>query len=160
MQLRRWMLTIALALPVLACQPAEPPAAPGSTFTADDEAAIRSLLSGYTTTALAGDWAGNAAYYTADAVRMPPNATMFSGRDAVVAFWESFPKFTGFTLDMQHVGGDGDLAWARGSYMLEFAPAEGVPAGDEGKWQAVYQRQDDGSWLCVSDIWNSNLPAM
>ncbi len=27
-----------------------------------------------------------------------------------------------------------------------------------GKWHAIYERQADGSWLCVSDIWNTDEP--
>jgi ketosteroid isomerase-like protein len=27
-----------------------------------------------------------------------------------------------------------------------------------GKWHAIYERQADGSWLCISDIWNTDAP--
>jgi ketosteroid isomerase-like protein len=35
----------------------------------------------------------------------------------------------------------------------------GKPINDRGKYLAVWKKQPDGTWKCVMDIWNSDLPA-
>jgi ketosteroid isomerase-like protein len=134
-----------MVLALVACQPAEeaPPEAPAQpTFTADDEAAIRESTD----------------YYTADAVRMPPNAPMIQGMAAIEELWDALPPRTGFTVTPQVIAGDGDLAYARGAYTIDLAPPDGDPVSMVGKWHAIYERQADGSWLCISDIWNTDAP--
>jgi ketosteroid isomerase-like protein len=155
MNSRRSMLALALVLPLAACQPAS---TPRPTFTASDEGAIRAMLETYVTTVVSQDWAANVNYYAADAVRMPPDAPVMQGHAAITAWLEALPPVTGFTLTPQAVAGDGDLAWARGTFTLDLAPAGAKPVNMVGKWQAVYNRQADGSWLCVSDIWNTDTP--
>ncbi|MDH3457075.1 MAG: DUF4440 domain-containing protein [Gemmatimonadota bacterium] len=155
MKFRHLVPALALVLPIAACQPA---VTPPPTFTAADETAIRGMLEQYAATVVAQDWQANAAYYTTDAVRMPPNEPMFQGHDAIVAWATALPPVTGFTLTPQGVAGDGDLAYARGAFTLDLAPPDATPVNMVGKWHATYQRQADGSWLCVSDIWNTDTP--
>jgi ketosteroid isomerase-like protein len=38
------------------------------------------------------------------------------------------------------------------------APPDAEAVNMVGKWHAIYERQADGSWLCVSDIWNTDEP--
>jgi ketosteroid isomerase-like protein len=129
-----------------------------ASFTAEDEAAIRDMLEGYAVSLNEADWASQAAYYTEDAVRMPPNEPVYQGRDAIIAASEALPPVTSFTLTPQEIEGEGDLAWAHGTFTLDLAPPDADPVAMEGKWQAVYERQEDGTWLCVSDIWNTDAP--
>ena len=70
MNFRRLFPALALVFPIAACQPA---ATPPPTFAAADETAIRGMLEQYAATVVAEDWPTNVGYYTADAVRMPPN---------------------------------------------------------------------------------------
>lgn len=154
-------LTMVLAL--VACQPAAeaPPEAPAQpTFTADDEAAIRGMLEQFVVDVRdhSKEWELGK-YYDADVVRMPPNRPMVQGLAAIREWRETIPPIAGFTLTPQVIAGDGDLAYGRGTYTVSFAPPEGDPVNIVGKWQAIYERQDDGSWLCVSDIWNADAPA-
>lgn len=156
----RRLIGLTMVLALAACQPAaeapsEAPAQP--TFTADDEAAIRGMLEKYVEN-FAMDWESTA-YYTADAVRMPPNAPMIQGTAAIQELWNALPPRTGFTITPQVIAGDGDLAYARGAYTIDLAPPDADPVSTVGKWHAIYERQADGSWLCVSDIWNSDAPA-
>jgi ketosteroid isomerase-like protein len=156
----RRLIGLTMVLALAACQPAAeaPPEAPTQpTFTADDEAAIRGMLDKYVEHALAMDWESTD-YYTADAVRMPPNAPMIQGVAAIEEAWDAIPPRTGFTITPQVIAGDGDLAYARGAYTIDMAPPDGDPVSNVGKWHAIYERQADGSWLCVSDIWNTDAP--
>jgi ketosteroid isomerase-like protein len=155
MPFRRLLPVLALVLPIAGCQSA---GALSHTFTPADETAIRGSLDQFVTTVVAQDWRANAAYYTADAVRMPPNEPMIQGHDAIVAWATALPPVTGFTVTPQVVAGHGDLAHARGAFTLDLAPSGATPVHMVGKWSAIYQRQADGSWLCVSDIWNTDTP--
>jgi ketosteroid isomerase-like protein len=156
MRSRLLAASAALFLAAAACQPAPQEAQP--TFTAEDEAAIRGMLEQYPNSWLAGDWDTQLTYYTADAVRMPPDAPMIQGHDAIREALVAFPPITDFTLTTEVVAGNGDLAWARGAFTLDMAPPDADPVSMVGKWQAAYERQADGSWKCVSDIWNTDMP--
>jgi ketosteroid isomerase-like protein len=157
----RLIPALALVLAVAACQPpAETPSTTEAepTFTAEDETAIRGMLEEFVADVIAEDWAAHVSYYAVDAVRMPPNEPMMQGHAAITEWFEAFPPITGFTLTPQVVAGDGDLAYARGAYTLDLAPPDAEPVSMVGKWHAIYGRQADGSWLCVSDIWNTDMP--
>jgi ketosteroid isomerase-like protein len=155
MHFRRLAVSLALVLPVAACQPA---GTPSPSFTVADSTAIRGLLTQYAATVVAQDWAAHVRYYTTDAVRMPPNEPVMRGHAAITAWDTALPPVTGFTLTPRVVVGDGNLAYASGAFTFDLAPPGAAPVNMVGKWQATYQRQADGSWLCVSDIWNADTP--
>ncbi len=53
----------------------------------------------------------------------------------------------------------GDWAFMRGVYTVKRTPKTGgEPIQFPGKWMAFKQRQLDGSWKIVSDIFNSDSP--
>ena len=54
----------------------------------------------------------------------------------------------------------GDLGVAHGTYAFKGTHKTGLvpPIQDTGNWTAVYKRQGDGSWKCISSIGNSNNP--
>lgn len=154
MAYRRLISALALALVVAACQrPAET-----SAFSEQDMAAIRNMLETYADNVRAQDWTALLSHYADDAVRMPPDEPMQQGHAAVTAWLEALPPVTGFTLTPQVIGGQGTLAYARGSFTLDLAPLDAEPVSTVGKWHAIFQRQADGSWICVSDIWNTDTP--
>ena len=51
-----------------------------------------------------------------------------------------------------------DLAYVSGSYELTENDASGKPMTDKGKYLEVWKKQANGSWKCVADIFNSDLP--
>lgn len=152
---------LALVLAVAACQPVSetPPATEAApTFTAEDEAAIRDMLEKHVVVTKAEDWASSLSYFAEDAVRMPPNEPMIQGHAATTEWLEALPPITDYTLTPQVIDGDGGLAYARGAFTIDMAPPDAEPVKMVGKWQAIYERQADGSWLCVGDIWNTDTP--
>jgi len=107
----------------------------------------------------AGDAAGVAVQYSADARLMPPNSPIVQGRSDIEAFVKEFVQ-TGAKLkfDLLTVHEAPELCAAVGRYEMDFPPESGAPQ-DRGKFIEVWKRQDDGSWLVVDDVFNSDLPA-
>lgn len=99
-------------------------------------------------------------FYVEDARALPPNRPMVQGRDPIAELNRTAPddqvhaELHSVWLDHQ-----GDLACHIGRYELTVQPAGGAERRDMGKTLEVYRRQPDGSWKCVADIWNSDLPA-
>jgi len=109
------------------------------------------------------DWAALAQQFSEDAVMMPPNSPAVIGREAIAA-WETANE-TGFriTLKPDDIRLSGNLAIIHGRSCV-FIPmseddnkdAVGV---DVGKYMEVRERSENGEWLILKDIFNSDLPA-
>ena len=111
---------------------------------------------------LAGDWAGFAAGFTEDAVRMPPNEPLHVGRAAIEEWattnWGglTFPEGRQTLLE---VDGRGDIAYARLSYSFTVdVPGLEEPITDVGKALVILRKQPDGSWLVSHSIYNADHP--
>jgi uncharacterized protein (TIGR02246 family) len=102
-----------------------------------------------------------AAYYTEDAVIMPPNMPTARGRDGAKQVFDQFVAMKAqLTLKPESVSANGPMAVEWGTYSVTLTPP-GAPAPmtDTGKY-LVHWRQVDGKWLLAQDIWNSDLPPM
>ena len=101
------------------------------------------------------------AFYSPDAVLLPPNRPIVEGRDNVRIFLQGLMDsgFTGIKLETTTVASAGDLAYGRGRYTLSMWPPGGTPVQDVGKYIVVYRRQANGAWRAVADIFNSDQAA-
>lgn len=147
--------TVALSMIAAGLAAGAPPA---PTFSDADANAIRQSVKDFTTSMLAGQWDTWTGLLTEDVAFLPPNGAIVSGKAAVRAFGEAFPKLTAFSAEAVDVAGSGDIAYARGTYALTANPAGAPPMEDKGKWLGVYRKQPDGSWRLSYDVWNSDLP--
>jgi ketosteroid isomerase-like protein len=95
-----------------------------------------------------------ASSYADNATFMPPNQPMVQGRAAIRAWMKSAQPLKSFVISPIDINGRGDLAYVRGTFQLLFENG----AQDRGKFLEVRQRQKDGRWLIVADIFNSDLP--
>jgi ketosteroid isomerase-like protein len=134
-------------------------------FTPADSSAIAALLDRMQVAALAGNWDAWGAEYTAEPVRLPPNAPPVIGKAAADAFNHSgASKFSSFDVKLTSVAGNGDLAVTTGTYTARAAAGKdaggkATPAvNEEGKFMQSLRKQPDGSWKVERDIWNSSLP--
>jgi uncharacterized protein (TIGR02246 family) len=168
--MRSFAILIALALGA-ACQSApktetstmgrESAAVPAG-LSAEDEAAIRALDAAWARASSAGDGNAVAALYTSDATVLPPMEPIRQG-EAAKKYWVDFTNaFSGPTeLTTTAVGGQGDLAYAVGTYRSTLTPrkagAKPLPT-QEGKYLEVLKKQADGSWKIVYDMWSPNAP--
>ena len=155
-------LLIALALSLLtACQQQ------AMTTTADtrsaDEAALKNLDAEWSKAAGAKDVDKTASYYSDDAIVLPPNMATISGKQGARAMWQGMFGVPGFGGGWKpakvEVARSGDLAYVTGTYELGETDAKGKPMTDKGKYLEVWKKQGDGTWKCVVDMFNSDLPS-
>ena len=102
-------------------------------------------------------------YYADDAVVMPPNIPTLTGKEPIRSLWKSMldsPSFGGgWKATKVEVARSGDLAYVSGNYEFTEKDDSGKPITDKGKYLEVWRKQADGSWKCVADMFNSDLPA-
>jgi uncharacterized protein (TIGR02246 family) len=95
--------------------------------------------------------------YADDAVRIPPNEPALIGKDAIRANYQlSFDQFTGendsIVVDVKV---SGDLAFVRGTWTEISTPKDGGESREfNGNWVAINQKQPDGSWKTICEIWS------
>jgi ketosteroid isomerase-like protein len=96
--------------------------------------------------------------YTQDAVLMPPNAEMFSGRDKIQAFWQQW--FDGgigaivITPMMSYTSGN--RGYEVGTFDLQTGGEKNIHV--KGKFIVVLERGKDRLWRMAYDIWNADAP--
>jgi uncharacterized protein (TIGR02246 family) len=127
-----------------------------------DEQTIRDLDGQWSKTAGTRDLDATVAYYSDDAVLLPPNEPIVTGKQAIRSSWMSLlsPNIAlSWQANKVDVARSGDLAYVVGAYTLTTRDAVGKPATDHGKTVEVFKKQADGSWKVVADMYNSDLAA-
>ena len=145
-----------LLLSAFACQPADTSASAKQAIDAANAQWPRLTSTGHADSI--------AEFYAADATLMPPNMATLHGKEAVRAFFATIntiaPRPT-LTLRAETVLGSGSAAIERGRWNWTFPAGAklppGTPAVDSGKY-IVRWNQQNGRWLMVDDIWNSDTP--
>ena len=105
-----------------------------------------------------------AEFFAADAVVMPPNMGTVRGKDAIRAFFATINTITPsptLTLRAETVVANGPVAVETGRWHWAFPAGAQLPPGtppvDSGKY-IVRWAQQNGKWLMMEDVWNSDLP--
>lgn len=103
----------------------------------------------------ANDWEALSAYFTQDAMLMPPGDIIIIGRDEIAA-WEEINE-AGFQIQLRiaDIEVSGDLAAVYGTSCLTM-PGEDGPVHSRGKYVEIRRRGEDGAWLIAADIFNSD----
>lgn len=139
---------------------AQTPASGAPSGAPSDTAALRVALERVNAAELAavvrGDARAAAAYYTADAVLLPPDGSVVRGRPAVEAFWAAGRGTTITDVETRTVaaGGAGEMAYLAGTYALTSRAGRGAPARVGGTFLLVFRREGDG-WRIAQDIWTT-----
>ena len=107
-----------------------------------------------------GDMAGFVAtVHHPDGVISPNGHPPVKGHAQIAAWLEGFPPFTNMKFDLLEVDGDGDCAYAWGSYSFDLVDDDGnVIGSDNGTYLEIWRRGDDG-WRVTRDIFNSDVTA-
>jgi ketosteroid isomerase-like protein len=151
------MKTKALAICILSL-------AAASLCPADDpklEQALRDLDAQWSAAAGAKDFEKIVSFYSDDAVVMPPNAPRATTKEAIRTTWKDLLTDASISWKTKEVevAQSGDLAFSSGTYEVTLNDPTGTPVKDRGKYLEVWKKQADGTWKCVMDMWNSDLPA-
>ena len=104
------------------------------------------------------DWAAYTdLYYAPNAMVLPPNMEAVKGKDAIISTFLSMPPVSDMQFNQVKVDGSGDLAYVYGEYSMSL-DIGGEPVPVNGKYIEIWNRQADGSWKVIYDIFNSDLP--
>jgi len=94
-----------------------------------------------------------------DMILQPPNSAPIIGHDASVAYLKAYPTITKFTATKDEVEGRGDLAYLRGTYVIDAVLPDKTPVHENGTYLEIHRRQPDGTWPYTRLIWHSTEPA-
>ena len=129
------------------------------TNVAEVRKAIEEDLERFTTAFNAKDAANLASLYAVDAIILPPNRPLVSGRANFEPwFKDQFAICSDLKLTISNVDASGELAYHIGSYTLGIQIPGMPPMTDTGKHVTIWKRQADGKWLIVTEIFNTDLP--
>jgi uncharacterized protein (TIGR02246 family) len=150
----------AMVLALAACAGMEAPATAGS---AEDEAAIRGVLTQWGAAYSARDAAGIAALVTENYEEVMPDGRHIQGRAALQAAVAEelgmIPAEVSITLtvttDFLHWIG-ADAAAAGGSWTVTGAPEGSGPS--RGSWLGVLRRDTDGQWRMANGLGSAYVP--
>lgn len=99
--------------------------------------------------------------YAAGGVAMPPYQQAVSGREGLTDYFRAFfgRGIDQFQMATDEVAVAGEWAFVRGTYSLRAPFVEGGrPVLQTGKWGSIDQRQADGSWKILGNLWNTDAP--
>ena len=101
-----------------------------------------------------------ASFYAPDAIAYPPNEPVANGQPAAQRVWAAYFADSTFTIswktDHAGVSASGDLGFTAGTYEDSFRGPDGALVIEKGKYVCIWQRQPDGSWKAIHDIWNTD----
>jgi ketosteroid isomerase-like protein len=145
------------------CQKAEEVAEQPAVDVEADIAAIKALNDEWLALYNVGDFDKLVAvYYVENAVQMPPNAPIQEGKEVILSSLKKSREESEEYCDssiVEDVSVYGNVAVARGTDTGTTTLRDGgEPTRYNIKWLIVYERQSDGTWKCVYEIWNDNNP--
>ncbi len=123
-----------------------------------DLAAIEVTSAAFMKAMQESNWEAAAATYTEDAVLLPPNHDVVTGRASIRDYFGTFPPISNFMVKNVDIRGAGDMVVVRGTYSMTLTIPGMPPMDDHGKFVDVRKRQADGSWLYEWDMFNTSVP--
>jgi ketosteroid isomerase-like protein len=128
-----------------------------------DVVAIKALIAAWVRLYNAEDFQNvMSVFYSKNAIVMPPNAPACRTEEAILRMYR-----TDAQLNIEHVDtsvaedvrASGDTAVAWGMDTGTTTPRSGgAPVPYNLKWLMVFERQSDGTWKCIYEMWNDNNP--
>ena len=151
-------------LPILLAAALGCQAAPAKDTSAEAKQAIDAADANWARLTAAGHADSLAELYHANGVLLPPNMPPVHGREAIRAFMTTMNSMSTPPPILRVWA---ESVWASGPHALELGrwhfawPATakrppGAPAADSGKYMVRWVNEN-GRWLMVQDIWNSDV---
>lgn len=98
------------------------------------------------------------AYWSDDAVVIPPGQPIVEGKAAIRSFVADSFRTPGFRIHWRSeapaFSPDGKVAYMRSTTSTTAPGPGGTLATTVSRGVTIWRRGDDGRWLCVVDIWN------
>ena len=146
-----------------ACQTAPPPPQAPPDNSAAAQAQVRAADAEWAKAAESKQLDAMVAYYSDDAIVLPPNEPVAKGKDAVKAALGPMFSAPGFSLTWKATDAgaakSGEMGYTVGTYDMTMNDAKGNPMPDHGKYVTIWKKQADGSWKAAVDAFNSDAPA-
>jgi ketosteroid isomerase-like protein len=129
---------------------------------AADAVAIRTLDEQWPAAAARRDVAATVAFYADDAVLLPANAPIARDAKSIRESWAGLlvpGAKVSWKVTKAEVAKSGELGYLYGTYELSMKdPKGGAAILDAGKIVEIWRKQADGTWKCIVDTYNSDLP--
>jgi ketosteroid isomerase-like protein len=143
-------------------QPSAVSPAENSSNVSPTERMLRELDAQWSKAAASKDLERTIAFYSDDAIVLPPNAASAATNEAIRSVWKDLLATPGLVISWEpnrvQLAKSGEMAWVNGTYGLTMNDPSGKPINDRGKYLEVWEKQADGNWKCRADMWNSDLP--
>ena len=138
--------------------------APAPDTRAADERAIRDIEAQWVKDFQAKDLEKETSHYADEASFLMTNMPIQTGKNAIRAAHKPILEDPNFGVDLAPskvvVSRSGDVGYSQGAYTFTYSdPKTKKPVTEKGKYVDVYQKQADGSWKVVEDIFNADAPA-
>lgn len=151
-------------LPILLAAALGCEAAPAKDTSAEAKRAIDAANATWARLTAAGHADSIAEFYHANGVMLPPNMPPVRGKEAIRAFMVTMNSMSSpppiLTIHAESVWASGPWAMELGRWNFAWAAGAkrppGAPAADSGKY-VVRWVNENGRWLMVQDIWNSDV---
>lgn len=127
---------------------------------AADEAALRDADAQWARTAATKDVNATIAFYSDDAIVLPPNAPLATGKAAIHGVWAELlapDSSLAWRATKVEVARSGDLGYETGTYVVTSKDSKGKPVTEDGKFLEVWKKQADGKWKAIVDTYNSDV---
>jgi ketosteroid isomerase-like protein len=165
MKKRIWLVCFVLLLGIATpCQKQDGSAVgKAKTGVEADVAAIKTLIDEWIRLYNAEDFQNvMAVFYANNAIVMPPNAPACRTKEAILRMYQ-----TDAELNIEHVdtsvaedvrvSGNTAVAWGMDTGTTT-PRSGGAPVPYSLKWLMGFERQSDGAWKCLYEMWNDNHP--
>jgi len=117
---------------------------------------IQEMKDAYATASNARDAESVVKYYSEDAISLPQNEPMLSGKSAILArLKENYKDDGGVTAKFEVVE-----IFAAGNLVIEIGKSTETDSDGNvitGKYMSIFENRD-GKLVCIRDIWNNDAP--
>ena len=142
------------------CQKGEEAAKAPKVNVEADVAAIKASFDEFVQLYNAGDFEKIMSNYAENSIQMPPNESNRKGKEAILLGYQKTRELNDEHCDsrvVEDVRVSGDLAIVRGTDTGTTTPRSGgEPVKYSLKWLTVLERQSDGAWKSIYEMWNDN----
>lgn len=125
-----------------------------------ERAALMQKSRDWARAAAGGDLEAILAFWSDDAIVMPPGQPAAVGKSAIREFLLRTLAIPGFSItwepEQASVAAAGDLGYLVERNRVTMIDATGVQREQVGKAVTIWRKDSNGAWRCVVDTWNEN----